>query len=87
LKAIQKEEKERRTAKQSFTALEPALGKLKAKSVEIHKEIHNGGTEGWSVLAELTKKLQSIADEIEEKENWWFELAEALEDKESSWQK
>jgi hypothetical protein len=27
------------------------LEKLKAKLVEIQKEIHNGGTEGWSVLA------------------------------------
>jgi len=91
-KATQKEEKERRTAKRNLvqkykrelTALEPALEKLKAKSVEIQKEIDNSRTEGWSILAELTKKLQSIADEIEEKENRWFELAEALEDEESS---
>lgn len=91
-KASQKEEKEKRTAKRNLmqkykrelTALEPALEKLKAKSVEIQKEIDNSATEGWSVLAELTKKLQSIADEIEEKENRWFELAEALEEEESS---
>ena len=94
MKAIQKEEKETRTAKRNLmqkykwelTALEPALEKLKGKLVEIQKEIDNSGTEGWSILAELTKKLQSIADEIEEKENWWFKLAEALEDEEFSWQ-
>lgn len=91
-KAIQKEEKERRTAKlnliqkykRELASLEPALDKLKAKSIEIQKEIDKSENEGWSVLAELTKQLLSVTDEIEHKENRWLELAEALEVENSS---
>jgi len=90
-KALQKEEKEKRTAtqnlvqkyKRQLNSIEAATEKLKAKAVEVQKEIDKSDN-GWSVLAELTKKIQSITDEIEEKEMRWLEIAEALEQEEVS---
>ena len=39
----------------------------------------NSSEEGWTVLADLAEKLQTINDEVEEKELQWLEIAEELE--------
>ena len=86
-----KEEKELRVArrnalqksKREFNSLEPAIEKLKASAVKIQAEIESKSNEGWSVLAELTDKLNALENEIEEKEMRWMELAEILEQEES----
>ena len=74
---------ERRNAikkmKRELGKIEPATEKLKAKAVEIQSQIDNSAEEGWTVLADLTEKLQKINEEIEEKEMEWLELAEELE--------
>jgi len=74
---------ERRNAikklKRELGKIEPATEKLKAKAVEIQAEIDNSSEEGWTVLADLTEKLQKINEEVEEKEMEWLELAEELE--------
>jgi len=86
-KASYKEDKgkrlERRNAikkmKRDLGKIEPAIEKLKAKVQVVQTEIDNSAEEGWTVLADLTEKLQTINEEIEEKEMEWLEVAETLE--------
>ena len=74
---------ERRNAikkmKRELGKIEPATEKLKAKAVELQSQIDNSSEEGWTVLADLTEKLQKINEEVDEKEMEWLELAEELE--------
>lgn len=64
--------------------LEKNIEKLKAKAEEIQSEIDNTDPgEGWSVLAELTDKMNVLTEEADEKEMRWLELAEELEEKEA----
>ena len=55
------------------------MEKLKAKAAEVQKEIDGSSEEGWTVLADLTAKLEKLNEEIEEKEVLWLEVAEILE--------
>ena len=63
--------------------LEKALEKLKVKAQGLGKEIDASGNEGWSVLADLTERLDLIHREIDEKELKWMELAEVVEEAEA----
>ena len=65
--------------KRDLGYIEPAIEKLKAKVQVLQTEIDNCSEEGWTVLADLTEKLQTINEEIEEKEMEWLEVAETLE--------
>jgi ATP-binding cassette subfamily F protein uup len=42
-------------------------------------EIDTSSEKGWTVLADLTDKLQKVNDEIDVKEMEWLELSEVLE--------
>jgi ABC transport system ATP-binding/permease protein len=69
-----------RSAKKEMLNIERALEKLKAKANEVQAEIDNTRSdEGWSVLAELTDKLNALKAEIDEKEMRWLDLGEELE--------
>ncbi|KAG7343104.1 ABC transporter ATPase [Nitzschia inconspicua] len=69
-----------RGAKKEMLNIERALEKLRGKSNDIQAEIDSTSSdEGWSVLAELTDKLNSVNEQIEEKEMRWLELGEKLE--------
>ena len=68
-----------RRAKKDITNLENSMEKLKAKAAEVQKEIDGSSEEGWTVLADLTAKLEKLNEEIEEKEVLWLEVAEILE--------
>lgn len=82
-----KESKEQRNArrneirnmKKEMNNIENALEKLKPKAVEIQSEIDSSGEKGWTVLQELTEKLNAVNEQIDEKELRWLELAEELE--------
>eukprot|EP00578_Thalassiosira_sp_NH16_P009879 CAMPEP_0181116778 /NCGR_PEP_ID=MMETSP1071-20121207/22137_1 /TAXON_ID=35127 /ORGANISM="Thalassiosira sp., Strain NH16" /LENGTH=665 /DNA_ID=CAMNT_0023201055 /DNA_START=165 /DNA_END=2161 /DNA_ORIENTATION=- len=65
--------------KRELGKIEPGIEKLKAKAGMLQTEIDDSAEEGWTVLADLTEKLQTINDEIEEKELQWLEVAESLE--------
>eukprot|EP00579_Thalassiosira_antarctica_P002481 CAMPEP_0201872018 /NCGR_PEP_ID=MMETSP0902-20130614/4815_1 /ASSEMBLY_ACC=CAM_ASM_000551 /TAXON_ID=420261 /ORGANISM="Thalassiosira antarctica, Strain CCMP982" /LENGTH=756 /DNA_ID=CAMNT_0048398177 /DNA_START=44 /DNA_END=2314 /DNA_ORIENTATION=- len=86
-KASYKEDKgkrlERRNSlkkmKRELGKIEPAIEKLKTKAQALQTEIDNSSEEGWTVLADLSEKMQKINDEIEEKEMEWMEVAETLE--------
>jgi ATP-binding cassette subfamily F protein uup len=70
-----------RQAKKDMNNLDNAMEKLKAKAEGVQSEINNASSnEGWSVLAELTDKLNQLNEQIEEKEMQWLELAEELEE-------
>ncbi|KAG7372237.1 ABC transporter ATPase [Nitzschia inconspicua] len=69
-----------RGAKKEMLNIERALEKLRGKSNDIQAEIDGTSSdEGWSVLAELTDKLNSVNEQIEEKEIRWLELGEDVE--------
>lgn len=86
-KASYKEEKEKRLErrnaikkmKRDLAKIEPALEKLRAKADGFQAAIDTSADEGWTVLADLTEKLQKVNGEIEEKEMEWLAMAEALE--------
>jgi ATP-binding cassette subfamily F protein uup len=67
-KASYKEDKEKRLErwnaikkmKQDLGKIEPALEKLRTNANGIQAEIDNGAGEGWTVLVDLTTKLQKI---------------------------
>jgi ATP-binding cassette subfamily F protein uup len=87
-----KEEKENRVAKRNMlqkykrelNTLEPAIEKLKAKSVDLEKQISGKSDEGWSVLADLTEQMNVLQNDIDEKEMRWMELAEIMEEEEAA---
>ena len=68
-----------RRAKKDMANIENAIEKLKAKANKIQKEIDGSSDEGWTILAELTDKLNALNDEIDEKEIRWLELAEEVD--------
>ena len=68
-----------RQAKKDIDNLEKAMERIKAKAAEVQSEIDERGDEGWSVLADLTDKLNQYTEELEGKENRWLELAELVE--------
>lgn len=68
-----------RRAKKDIANLENSMEKLKAKAAQVQKEIDASSDEGWTVLADLTAKLDNLNEEIEEKEILWMEVAEILE--------
>lgn len=73
-----------RQTKKEMTNIERALEKLKPKAAEVQSEIDDTSSDaGWTVLAELTDKLNAINDEIDEKELRWLELGEQLEEMDS----
>lgn len=70
-----------RQTKKEMTKIERSLDKLKAKAAETQAEIDATSSDaGWTVLAELTDKLNVINEEIDEKEMTWLELGEQLEE-------
>ena len=65
--------------KRDIDKIEPVLEKLRAKVIILQMEIDTSSDKGWTVLADLTDKLQKVNDEIEAKELEWLELSEVLE--------
>jgi len=86
-KADYKEERQKRNTQRNMLRqmqkdtdkLDKSMKKLRDKAAKIQEEIDGSTDEGWTVLAELTEKLQSITDTIEEQELQWLEYAEVLE--------
>ena len=69
-----------RQTKKEMTNIERSLEKLKPKAADVQSEIDATSSDaGWTVLAELTDKLNTINEEIDEKEMRWLELGEELE--------
>jgi ATP-binding cassette subfamily F protein uup len=69
-----------RQTKKEMTNIERSLEKLKPKAMDVQSEIDATSSDaGWTVLAELTDKLNSVNDEIDGKEMRWLELGEKLE--------
>jgi len=75
---------ERRNAmkkkKRELGRIEPAIERLKEKAGGIQTEIDSSADEGWTVLADLTDRLNAVNDEIDGMELEWLELAEELQE-------
>lgn len=65
--------------KRELSKIEPMIEKLKADANELQTKIENSSDKGWSILAELTDKMQEINEKVEMKEMEWLEIAEELE--------
>jgi len=73
-----------RKMKREMDNLEPKIEKLKEEAAKLQEEIDTTSADkGWTVLAELTEKMQAKTDEAEEKEMRWLELAEMVEEMEA----
>ena len=73
-----------RQTKKEMTNIERSLEKLKPKAADVQAEIDGTSSDaGWTVLAELTDKLNAINEEIDDKEMRWLELGEKLEEMDS----
>jgi ATP-binding cassette subfamily F protein uup len=68
-----------RKLKKEMSSLETSMEKLKSKIAQLQEEIDSSSEEGWSVLAELTDKLNQEKAKLEEKEFRWLEVAEEIE--------
>jgi ATP-binding cassette subfamily F protein uup len=68
-----------RKMKREIDNLENAMEKLKRQAAALQTKIDESSDEGWTVLAELTEKLDECNRQIEEKEMQWLEVAEELE--------
>lgn len=65
--------------KKDLQRIEAAIEKLKAEASEYQTKIDNSSDEGWTVLAELTEKMDKVNEQVDEKEIEWLEIAEELE--------
>jgi len=69
-----------RNMKKEIDKLDKSMDKLKAKATSIQEEMDTTDQDaGWTVLAELTEKLDAVNEQIEEKEMRWLEVSEELE--------
>ena len=66
--------------KRELGRIEPAIERLKEKAGGIQTEIDSSADEGWTVLADLTDRLNAVNDEIDGMELEWLELAEELQE-------
>lgn len=71
-----------RRAKKDIDNIENSLDRLRKEAAVVQGKIDCSGDEGWTVLADLSEKLNKINAEIDDKEIRWMELAELLEDAE-----
>lgn len=65
--------------KRDLSKIETMVDKLKADANEFQTNIDNSSDEGWTVLAELTDKMNALNEKAEAKELEWLEIAEELE--------
>jgi len=65
--------------KREMKNLEQKMEKLKEGVVVLEGKIEASSDEGWTVLAELTEKMDATKEDIDEMELRWLELAEAVE--------
>jgi ATP-binding cassette subfamily F protein uup len=87
-KGSYKEDKEKRLErrnsikkmKRDIDKIETVLGKLRAKVIKLQMEIDTSSEKGWTVLADLTDKLQKVNNQIDVKEMEWLELSEVQEE-------
>jgi len=90
-KSNYKEDKQARTKranelkanKKEMKNLENKMEKLRVEVAAFEKKIEESTDEGWTVLADLSDKLNAIKDDIDEKEMRWLELAEGIEEAET----
>lgn len=74
-----------RKAKREMENLEKKIDKLRKNASVIQGSIDSTSPdEGWTVLAELTEKLDALNDEIDEIEGMWLEAAERVEQAEEA---
>jgi ABC transport system ATP-binding/permease protein len=68
-----------RQAKKSLGRLESDIAKLTQQIGKLETTLADSSNEGWTVLADLTEKLQAAKDTLAEKELLWLEAAELVE--------
>jgi ATP-binding cassette subfamily F protein uup len=64
--------------KKEMDNLENTMEKLKPQAAALQTKMNESSDEGWTVLAELTEKLDECNRQIDEKEMQWLEIAQEL---------
>jgi ABC transport system ATP-binding/permease protein len=90
-RAFQREDKVKRNearnvlrkAKKDMSNLERDIDRLKEHAKKLQHEIDASSDKGWSVLAELTDKINALSASIDAQELAWMELAEQVEELEA----
>jgi ATP-binding cassette subfamily F protein uup len=80
-KGSYKEDKEKRLERRnSIKKMKRDIEKIEpAKVIILQMEINTSSEKGWTVLTDLTDKLQKVDNQIDAKEMEWLELSEVLE--------
>ena len=68
--------------KKEMNNIENKMEKLKKEIASLELKIEESANEGWTVLADLTDKMNVYKQELDDKEMRWLELAEAIEEAE-----
>lgn len=74
-----KQQNAARKAKKDMDKLEKSMEKLRAKGEDLQKQVDESHEKGWSVLADLTAKLEEVKNQIDEQELKWLEAADVVE--------
>ena len=69
--------------KKEMNNIDNKMEKLKKEIISLELKIEESADEGWTVLADLTDKMNVCKQELDDKEMRWLELAEAIEEAES----
>ena len=69
--------------KKEMKNLDNKMEKLREEITVLEAKIEASSDEGWTVLAELSEKVNAMKEDIDEKEMRWLELAEAIEEAEA----
>ena len=59
--------------------LDNKMEKLRDDVTQLEIQIEESANEGWTILADLTAKMDKAKEDIDEKEMRWLELAEEIE--------
>jgi ATP-binding cassette subfamily F protein uup len=73
---------ELKNAKRKTQQIEKDIEKLRKQIEDLEVKIEESSDEGWTYLAELAEKMNSIKEQMEDKEMEWLEFAEIIESSE-----
>jgi ATP-binding cassette subfamily F protein uup len=74
-----KQQNASRQAKKEMEKLEKSIEILRSKAQDLQKQLDESKDEGWSVLADLTAKLDEVSGQMDEQELQWLEAASVVE--------
>lgn len=78
-KARMQRQNQLKSSKKEMNNLDNKMEKLRDDVTQLEIQIEESANEGWTILADLTAKMDKAKEDIDEKEMRWLELAEEIE--------